>query len=206
MYLNNDSKARALELQCCMVCLATYDLTQPMPRQLKGDQVRSYMGPSSRSRHHGCQASSVDIIQWCGEHIVKTGEEIVCSSKWAAILQAAQNSKLRYQGGDFGTILRACKTILALRYVLEAEKLFWKGCCERYEHLLLSQLRITENLSQPSKTINCLAQPQHFLKDTLACIKGLHLFCMTNGTRKFAGPIWPVKNYLVDLMGQIKIL
>ena len=30
-------------------------------------------------------------------------------------------------GGDFGTILRASKTILALKYVLAAEKLFWKG-------------------------------------------------------------------------------
>ena len=30
-------------------------------------------------------------------------------------------------GGDFGTILRASKTILALRYVLAVKKPFWKG-------------------------------------------------------------------------------
>ena len=34
-------------------------------------------------------------------------------------------------GGDFGTILRASKTILALRYVLSAERVFWKGFGER---------------------------------------------------------------------------
>ena len=41
-------------------------------------------------------------------------------------------------GGDFGRILRASKTILALRYVLADKKLFWKGFGVRYGDQLVS--------------------------------------------------------------------
>ena len=41
-------------------------------------------------------------------------------------------------GRDFGTILRASKTILALRYVLADKKLFWKGFGVRYGDQLVS--------------------------------------------------------------------
>ena len=50
------------------------------------------------------------------------------------------NSTIRgdYLGGDFGRILRASKTILALRYVLADKKLFWKGFGVRYGDKLVS--------------------------------------------------------------------
>ena len=48
---------------------------------------------------------------------------------------------------DFRTILRASKTVLALRYVLPDEKLFWKAFDDRYDNLLLAYRKITGELS-----------------------------------------------------------